>query len=142
MSNKVLVATYGSLRRGMGNYCVNEHANAKFLFTGYTKDVFNLYQYGRNYFPSVSLVHNDFGTNVVVDVFETTQAGLEGPYDSLEGYPTFYNRTLTTIIDKEGNHHEAWMYHIDDEQPVGVPHGDWGLFKDPDYYKKLEEQNE
>lgn len=128
-NKKVLVATYGSLRRRMGNFGVNGRAGGEYSFTGLTKECYNLYEYGGGGFPSVSLKHNSSGTQVVVDVFETTVEGLKGPYDSLEGYPYFYNRTELQIIKPDGTEVTAWMYHIDNEQRVPVPHGDWCVHK-------------
>ena len=129
-SAKVLVAVYGSLRLGMSNESVNAQAKAEYLYTAQTKDNYDLFEYGGSYFPSVSLEHNESGTPVTVDVFLTTKAGLEGPYDSLEGYDpdpevTFYNRTEIPIMLPTGDIVMAWIYHIDEISGRRVEHGDW-----------------
>lgn len=145
MTEKVLIATYGSLRRGMSNFRVNERGGGVYKFTGKTKDMCNLYEYGGGSFPSLSLAHNWLGTQVVVDVFETTQRGLEGAYDALEGHRgkdaanNFYDRSQVVILDDEGNEHLCWIYHIDEEQEVFVDYGDWCIHKDPKYYDQFKE---
>ncbi|BCG44971.1 putative gamma-glutamyl cyclotransferase [Escherichia phage EK010] len=135
MSNeKVLVATYGSLRKGQHNHAINARAGGVSIGEGWTVNNCNLYQYCTAYFPSVSLVHNSNGKPVRVEVFETTQAGLEGPYDGLEGHRgndnpyTFYKRTLIPVLLDSGETVEAWIYHIDEEQDVLVESGDWTAY--------------
>lgn len=143
MSDKVYVATYGSLRRNMQNFRVNERAGGKFVGKGSTADNIDLFRFGGSYFPSVSLAHSASGKPVVVDVFETTMEGLTGPYDMLEGYSEnehtrFYNRSEIVINMDEGEPIRAWIYHIDEEQPERVESGDWCLHNIPDYYETLE----
>lgn len=139
MSDKnILVACYGSLRRNMGNFGCNVRAGAEFVGTGKTVEKYNLYDLGS--FPSISLVHNNQDHRVVVDVFRTDEAGLTGPYDSLEGYRgpdqyNFYNRTVVQIEMDTGEVVEAQIYHIDEEKSHPVGHGDWCLHHyGSDYY--------
>lgn len=144
MSDKVFVATYGSLRRNMQNFRVNERAGGSFYGHGATVKDFDLFRYGGAYFPSVSLAHSESGKPVVVDVFETTQGGLEGPYDMLEGYNPknpadgFYVRTQIEVKLESGEVVNAWIYHIDEEQNERVESGDWCTHNIPDYYETLE----
>lgn len=147
VEKNVLIATYGSLRVGMQNFGINTAAGATLVGCGETVDNFDLFRYGGAYFPSVSLAHSKSNKPVVVDVFETTQEGLEGPYDMLEGHSpdrddNFYNRTLVKIQMDSGEVLDAWIYHIDEEQPERVESGDWCLYNDHDYYKNKEEQND
>lgn len=136
MSEKnVLVATYGSLRVGMQNARVNDSAGATYVGKGRTVENFDLFQFRGAYFPSVSLAHHASECPVVVDVFATDRAGLCGPYDRLEGYPSFYNRTQIQVMLDSGEEVTAWIYHIDREQPTRVETGDWCTFVNPDYYK-------
>lgn len=134
MSGKVLVAVYGSLRSGMHNAAVNDRAGATLVGKGRTVDNYDLHQYSSCYFPSVSLAHSTSEKPVVVEVFETDQSGLEGPYDGLEGHRgndnphTFYKRTLVPVLLDSGEQVEAWIYHIDETQPVRVESGDWVEF--------------
>lgn len=137
MSNRVLVATYGSLRLGMGNYRTNERANAVRLGTGITDTPFVLYEYGGGSFPAISLTQDCVADRLVVDIFETDEAGLTGPYDMLEGCRygagpdhSFYYRTLVPVTwvnaAGETEHDDAWIYHIDNYVGnVRVDTGDW-----------------
>lgn len=137
MSEKnILVATYGSLRLGMGNYRTNERAGAERIATGSTVTPYNLYEYGGGGFPAISLTQECKAPQLVVDIFRTDEAGLFGPYDSLEGYrrnapeQSFYNRTLVPVqwINEDGEVEtaEAWIYHIDNYVgKVLVEDGDW-----------------
>lgn len=134
MSEKnVYVATYGSLRKGMGNYRVNESAGAEFFGSGKTKNKVALFRYCEG-FPSISLTHPS-DSHVVVDVFKTDQNGLEGAYDSLEGYRgkghpyNFYDRTEVPIVMDDGSEITAWIYHIDEVTGPQVEHGDWCKYK-------------
>lgn len=125
----VFVATYGSLRTGQSNFRVNLRAGAESIGLGWTAEPYQLARYSTAYFPMVSLgVHA--GNRVRVEVFKTTQAGLEGPYDSLEGYPGFYDRTEVMIDMDDGSKVKAWIYHIEDQNRAGevVTHGDWAEY--------------
>lgn len=137
MTDKVFVATYGSLRRGMSNEGVNYRAGAEYYGKGKTVENYDLFRYNSAYFPSVSLTHNASQTPVVVDVWETTQAGLEGPYDSLEGYPNFYNRSEVDILMDSGEVLRCWIYHINSPMPNRVESGDWCLFNNHNYYEEV-----
>lgn len=127
MSSQVFVAVYGSLRTGMENARVNNRAGATSIGEGFTKNNAGLYRYGMAYFPMVALNDASADKPVRVEVFQTTQEGLEGPYDSLEGYPTFYNRTQIPVVLDTGEEVVAWIYHIEDDSSRGakVESGDW-----------------
>ncbi len=151
-SGTVLVATYGSLRRNMENFTVNNRAGGTFLVSGHSTKEIPLYEYSGGYFPSISLnpehVTEDTAP-VVVDIFTTTENGLTGPYDCLEGYPSFYNRTEVEFVTSEdceidgekveaGTVLTAWVYHIDTVQNVQVKDGDWCVHKrGKEYYDSL-----
>lgn len=137
-AGNVFIATYGSLRLGMENFRVNASGNGVHVGTGKTENNIDLYQYGGAYFPSVSLAHNSNGKQVVVDVFEAPEGddGLEGAYDMLEGYPSFYNRTIIPIVMDNGDTLDAWIYHIDEEQSVLVESGDWCSHKGLEGYSR------
>ncbi|UIW10527.1 gamma-glutamyl cyclotransferase [Aeromonas phage BUCT695] len=134
----VFIATYGSLRRGMSNYTVNQRGGGIWVGRGKTVDDINLYRYHGCYFPSISLAHSSHGSKVVVDVFEAPSSGLFGAYDCLEGYPSFYNRTKVMIDMDGGSQLEAWIYHIDQEQEEPVVSGDWCLHNNPNYYEDVD----
>ena len=129
MSNSVFVAVYGSLRSGMENEGVNHQAGAESLGEGFTQNKYRLSQYGRAYFPVVSLTEEK--TPLRVEVWKTNEKGLTNNYDMLEGYPSFYNRTQIPVILDSGEKIDAWIYHIDDlrQHGVEVESGDWKVFK-------------
>lgn len=133
------IATYGSLRRGMQNFRVNANGNGVYVGTGKSDDNINLYRYGGSYFPSISLKHDSNGTPVVLDVFEAPEGrtGLQGSYDMLEGYPSFYNRTQIPVTLDNGDTLSAWVYHIDEEQSELVESGDWCTHNIPNYYDQF-----
>lgn len=130
---KVYVVTYGSLRTGFQNFRVNERAGGVSIGEGWTKCNGKLSQYGSAYFPVVSLTGEGVVNPVRVEVFETDMKGLTGPYDGLEGYPSFYNRSLVPVVLDDGREIEGWIYHIESESCHGelVPSGDW-----KDFFKK------
>lgn len=123
--DKVLVAVYGTLRTGEGNYRCMVRADGKSLGLGATVNNYNLYSLGG--FPKVSLTRNDHEVPVVVEVFETDERGLTGPLDGLEGYPAFYDRTLVDVKLDSGETVKAWIYHIENDSGLTSPikNGDW-----------------
>lgn len=133
--SKVYVACYGSLRLGMGNERVNYYANAEWVGRGKTVEKFTMYRYCFG-FPSVSLTAENPPSELTVDVFETTQEGLTGPYDRLEGYPTFYDRSLVDVRLESGEMVKAWIYVIEEETGPVVESGDWCLYRDEGYYDR------
>ena len=128
-NNNVFVAVYGSLRSGMENEGVNHRAGAVSLGEGFTKNKYLLSQYGRAYFPVVSLTEEK--TPLRIEVWKTNESGLTRHYDALEGYPSFYNRTQVPVVLDTGEEINAWIYHIDDKRQHGVEveSGDWKVFK-------------
>lgn len=134
---KCFISTYGSLRRGMHNFRVNVMGNGTLVGLGKTDNNYNLYDLGS--FPSVSLTHNSQETQVRVEVYEAPldNTGLTGPYDRLEGYPNFYNRTEVPITMDNGDTLTAWIYHIDEDGRREVEGGDWCQYRRADYYEAL-----
>ena len=129
-NNTVLVAVYGSLRKGLGNHPCMASAKAVFIDTGIAQN-FELWAYSGKNFPCVTET-TDGNAEVVVEVYETTQQGLEGPLDRLEGHNpdrpehSFYDRKQVPIILDSGNIVQAWIYYHHDEPNVQqVVHGDW-----------------
>ena len=119
----VLVAVYGSLRKGLGNHRVMEIAKGELVDAGYTSKNCNLYDLGA--FPSVSLAHSSANKPVRVEVYQVPEDGVTGPLDGLEGYPHFYNRTVINVDLDNGEVVQAWLYHIDAEKSKLVESGDW-----------------
>lgn len=123
MSKNILVAVYGTLRKGCGNDHCMVRADGELVGKGQTVNHYNIYDLGA--FPSVSLAHSGNETSVVVEVYAVDEDGLTGPLDCLEGYPHFYNRTKVYVELEDGEEVQAWIYHIDNEQGRLIESGDW-----------------
>ncbi len=123
--DRILVAVYGTLRTGEGNFRVMTAAGGESLGLGKTVENFNIYSLGG--FPKVSLTRSGNKVPVVVEVFETSIAGITGPLDRLEGYPSFYNRTIIDVELDTGEKVKAWIYHIEENGALSRPimSGDW-----------------
>jgi gamma-glutamylcyclotransferase (GGCT)/AIG2-like uncharacterized protein YtfP len=123
MENSI-VAVYGSLRKGLGNHGLLQ--GSEFIGTGKVSG-YGMYSLGG--FPAMSNVGAK--SDAVVEVYsvdEVTMARL----DRLEGYPSFYNRSLVAVLLDEGEggvatYASAWMYHIDEafDNKDFVASGDW-----------------
>jgi len=113
-----LVAVYGSLRAGLGNHRILETAVRQ--ADGVIKDKFRMVSLGG--FPG--LLNTASPTDVVVEVYEVDSESRKARLDGLEGYPSFYDREVVTLVDGR----EAWVYTLT-EQEYGdhekVENGDW-----------------
>ncbi len=103
-----LVAVYGSLKRGFGNYHCMERANGEFVSTAKTEDA-NFIMEGSG-FPYVVRNNSEMGGKVAVELFKVNKAGVLNDLDSLEGHPTFYKRELMFFEKPDGIVVEAWLY--------------------------------
>lgn len=108
------VAVYGSLRKGLGNHRLLEHAT----FIG--KDqIPNFEMYSLGAFP---FIRPSETTNLItIEVYEVDSDQF-ARLDMLEGYPSFYDRKLVNT-----EYGEAWIYFID-QSPRDHDHvveGDW-----------------
>lgn len=119
--NGSLAAVYGSLRKGLGNHRVV--AEAPRQDDGVISGLFQMYSLGG--FPA--LTHSPTPDDIVVEVYEVNSESQAQSLDWLEGYPSFYDREVVTLVDGR----ECWVYFIDDlSQHQGlVESGDWKLFK-------------
>lgn len=101
----IRVAVYGTLKKGRGNHRVMENAGGKLL----GEDVVpaKLYAYCQG-FPSLTLEPYH---GVLIEVYEVENLS---PLDRLEGYPSFYNRS---VIDTQ--YGQAWIYHMDEDDLNG-----------------------
>jgi gamma-glutamylcyclotransferase (GGCT)/AIG2-like uncharacterized protein YtfP len=116
MIQEVLVAVYGSLRKGMGNHRVLERNDAQLLSTERVKG-FKMFSLGAYPF----ICHGD--GEITIEVYSVPITGMVD-LDRLEGYPSFYDREM--IETSKG---KAWVYFIDDRDGrVPVPDGDWVAF--------------
>ena len=120
-----ICAVYGSLRKPYGNHRVLK--DSEFLGTFKTEEKFNLYSLGA--FPCITL---NGETNITVELYKITDPKIAVGLDCLEGYPSFYNRKITSIIDNPFPEYDIWIYFIDNENYSDrkkIEHGDWNLFK-------------
>lgn len=120
MSQRVFV--YGTLLRGQYNHSRLEQDTTKLLGGHRTDERYTMYSLGG--FPAVVC---DGGSSIKGEVYEVEESTLYGPLDSLEGYPSFYNRML--IPTEYG---DAWIYYmepVDKILPV-INNGDWLQYKE------------
>ena len=119
--SKHKVAVYGSLRKGLHNHSVMERAEGKHLVDTKTSFPANLRSYGS--YPYVHTERVQPAEPISVEIYEVNDFGLR-VLDSLEGYPSFYDRREFTF--KDGT--TAWMYFINNESNDHydlVEDGDW-----------------
>lgn len=133
MEEKKLIAVYGTLRLGQGNYkYLLDNKHSKHLGTTTVDNNFTLVDYtGGGGFPAV-IHHKEGKTPIVVDVFEVTMP-VARSVDSLEGYHekdeihTFYDRMS---VDTEFG--KADIYFMTERalnRPI-IDHGDWVKYKE------------
>jgi gamma-glutamylcyclotransferase (GGCT)/AIG2-like uncharacterized protein YtfP len=85
----VLMAVYGTLREGFGNwrhYLDNEHC--QLLGVMKTEPIFTMISLGG--FPGIL---ENGKTAMTVEIFRVNSTEVERGLDRLEGYPSFYNKT-------------------------------------------------
>lgn len=82
---KLKIAVYGSLRRGMGNYRLLE--TSKLLSTETVQDNFRMVDMGS--YPG--LIESEELNDIVVEVYEVTPDTYKR-IERLESYPSFYDR--------------------------------------------------
>lgn len=98
-----LIAVYGTLRKGNGNY--NYYlADSKHLGKGYTKEKYPLIIEGLPYLIDKKGV----GHNVEVDVFKVSNSVMQ-QLDTLEGHPTWYRRKQV-LINVGNKEMLCWVY--------------------------------
>jgi gamma-glutamylaminecyclotransferase len=99
-----VVAVYGTLKKGHGNY-YNYLSDSKHLGSGHTTDKYPLIIQGLPYLVD----KKGIGHNVEVDVFKVSAEVLSS-LDKLEGHPTWYERKQRLIKMENGNSILAWIY--------------------------------
>lgn len=109
-----VIAVYGTLKKGFGNY-FNYLTRATHIGRGKTTDKFPLIVKSLPYMINEKGV----GHNVVVDVFAVSDEELKR-IDRLENHPTWYKRERVSVtLDKSGRQKEAWLYFNLREKHVG-----------------------
>lgn len=99
-----LVAVYGTLKKGNGNY-YRYLTESKFIGKGETKDKYPLVIKGLPYL----LERKGEGHNVEVDVFKVDHDTFE-ELDILEGHPRWYERVQIPIKMNKGKALNCWVY--------------------------------
>ena len=124
---KILVAVYGSLRKGLGNHRLLE--NAKYLGDFETEPIFSLYSLGS--FPGLK---KEGTTSVTMEVYEVTPIEANR-IDQLEGYVPGRESTFYDKIPIETPYGEASVYIYVDRIPDArlVPSGDWKQYREEKY---------
>lgn len=116
-----LVAVYGSLRSGLGNHrlltTAERHEDGVIA-----EGKYHMLSLGG--FPGL-VQDKDNTSDIVVEVYTVESDARKSSLDSLEGYPSFYNREQVTL--KDGR--LCWVYFLNDpsyyyDRPV-VDDGDW-----------------
>lgn len=99
------VFVYGSLKKGYWNHRCMEMAGGKLIDNGKLKGAC-LYAYAS--FPALAFNKNQ---NKIVRG-ELYKVKDMSPLDSLEGYPSFYNRSQVEVELDNGKKETAWVYHF------------------------------
>lgn len=120
---KINVAVYGSLRRGMSNHGCMVRAEGDLVSEGIVRDL-RLMKYCSS-FPSTRF---EEGYITRVEVYSIPADNLR-ILDSLEGYPSFYNRCVVPVELKDGTNCGAFVYFIQECEAEDVPDGDWVKYK-------------
>ncbi len=117
-NNTVIIAAYGTLRKGERNacFCRNAISHRTAAVTG------TLYDTGWG-FPAFVPEGN---TPVTVELIEIPIQDWAN-VDRLEGYPTLYDRQLMDFTLPDGSTIQAWIYIMTKLPPQAevIPSGDW-----------------
>ena len=95
----MLVAVYGTLKRGRGNHHLL--TDSQFIGECRTAPEFTMYSLG--FCPAITASGD---TAITIEVYDVDKETF-GRLDSLEGYPHFYNRKVITT-----EFGDAWVYFI------------------------------
>lgn len=115
MKNKIKVAVYGSLRKGLHNHSYLK--NAKYIGSYYSLPEYTLYSLGS--YPGLKL---NGSTSVMFEVYEVTQDEAKD-IDSLEGvdYELYVKQSVTTPYGKCC----LYIYNKNVDNKEVVKHGNW-----------------
>lgn len=122
------VAVYGSLRKGLSNHSVIE--KSRLLGFDFVEG-FSMYPINKsNGFPFA--LQDNSENSIKVEVYEINNESTKMRLDSLEGYPSFYDRV---IIDTEFG--KCWIYVLNMEKDTSsmVSISDWKKYLEEDKTK-------
>ena len=120
---KDLLFVYGTLRKGHGNH-THFLKNAEFVGEGTIEHKFRMFSNGGFPYLLDSPEHNYI---VHGEVYRVTPEELRGT-DTLEGYPSWYDRRKETVVLSTGQTVKAWVYFqtkLDTSRLVELRNGDW-----------------
>jgi gamma-glutamylaminecyclotransferase len=127
---KILLAVYGTLKRGNGNHSFFlDNKDSKFLGTGVTDNRYIMLNYCSG-FPGIVRPEDGHDASLAlpckVEVFEVS-VKVAMKVDNLEGYPTFYDKEITTITLADGSKVSAYIYFLNEDSlqsPLSFVNGD------------------
>jgi gamma-glutamylcyclotransferase (GGCT)/AIG2-like uncharacterized protein YtfP len=122
-NNKILIAAYGTLRKGYGNSrLVDIPSQTKWLGTGKTVEKYQMRASGIPY------VNKTPDTQIVVDIWEIDKDRHLPSVDRLEGHPEWYCREEVDI-ELNGNIIKAWLYFMEDSGSTIVKSGNYNDYR-------------
>jgi gamma-glutamylcyclotransferase (GGCT)/AIG2-like uncharacterized protein YtfP len=122
-NNKILIAAYGTLRKGYGNSrLVDIPSQTKWLGTGKTVKKYQMRASGIPY------VNKTPDTQIVVDIWEIDKDRHLPSVDRLEGHPEWYCREEVDI-ELNGNIIKAWLYFMEDSGSTIVKSGNYNDYR-------------
>lgn len=128
MSNRTLVAVYGTLLSGLHNHVLLEMVDGDVRALGPGMADFYAVMYSAGGFPILSMMEPD--AKPLVELYEVGDKTL-ALLDQLEGYPGWYDRTERSFKSSTGESVRAFIYHQNDcsDTLEVVPNGDWRKFR-------------
>ena len=112
MSLMVLLAIYGSLRKGKRAHMILEEGNAKFIGSGYTLERFHMR--ANSLYPAIFIPkEGDIASRIYVEVYDVSSALLK-KIDAYEGVPSFYYRRKVRVKLDDGRIVDAEIYICND----------------------------
>jgi len=123
-TNKIFV--YGTLLRNMSNARIIKEESIEWIEDAATKG--SLYMVKGARYPA--MIHENDDDIVYGEIYSIKSDYLDETIkycDHLEGHPSFYKREIVTVVDKEGNEHDAYTYNFQMYEMLGekIENGDF-----------------
>jgi gamma-glutamylcyclotransferase (GGCT)/AIG2-like uncharacterized protein YtfP len=123
IKNNILIASYGTLRKGYGNSrLVDIPGQTKWLGTGKTVDKYQMRASG------IPFVNKTPDTQIVVDVWEINRDLHLPSVDRLEGHPEWYCREEINV-ELKGQVIKAWLYFMENSGSTIITSGDYNDYR-------------
>lgn len=119
----MIVAVYGSLRDGMGNHGLMKGSD--FMGKGLLQEGSTMFSNGG--FPILSFAVAK-SEPVLAELYDVANQRDMAMLDRLEGFPTWYDRSIKQFRMEDGRVMEAWIYHQNQDFTERLPiveSGDW-----------------